>query len=86
MAAHLLQQPHATGKPIAVSREEARTLLGFRRSAYAPVMKEIALKVLDAQIEQNETEPATEANRHRVLAAREIISTLFDGAIADEKA
>lgn len=69
------------GEPIKVSRSEASTLTGFRRSAYAEPIKEILNKVLDNSRVRNETQPATEENRLRIAAVKEVMATLFDGKV-----
>lgn len=81
MAASKLHRADTSGRVIALQQAEARTLMSFQRSAYAPVIKEILLKILDDSRLQNETETANEENRLRVQGARAVIETLFTGKV-----
>lgn len=81
MAAIHLAIPETEGRTVRLSRTEARTLSGFQRSAYAKPMKEILLKLLDDSRIHNESNPATEENRLRVQAVKEVVETLFAGKV-----
>lgn len=81
MTAHRLPMPVGTGRVVRLNRTEASTLTGFQRSAYAEPIKAILLKLLDESRLINETETATEENRMRVAAAKELIEVLFTGKV-----
>lgn len=81
MSAKRLVLPETGGRAVKMSREEATTLLGFRRSAYAAPLRGILLKLLDEVRIHNETETATEENRLQVRAAKKLIEILFDGKV-----
>lgn len=84
MTAHRLERPESVGREIRLTRTESSTLLGFRRSAYAPHIEEILRKVLDDARIQNETEPSTELNRIRVQVIKETLDTLFRSKVGLE--
>lgn len=81
MIANRLVFPGGTGRVLKLSRTEASTLSNFQRSAYAAPIKEILLKVLDDTRIRNETNTATEENRLRVQAAKDMIEVLFSGKV-----
>lgn len=84
MTARKLEWQNSGTTPIKVTRQEASTLEGFRRSAYAPHIKEILLKTLDTTRIQNETQAASEENRLLVAAVKSVVDVLFDGKVVLE--
>ena len=84
MKAYKLEVVEATGRKIILTRKEASTLTSFQRSDYANPLKEILEKVVDDARVQYETEPASEANRMRVMAAKDLLAVLFTGKVETE--
>lgn len=84
MKTYRLRRADSSGRKIRLNRKEASTLLSFQRSPYAEPIKEIALKLLDDARAQNETEVASEFNRARVQAAKDLVATLFSDNVEME--
>lgn len=81
MNAYQLEVAKNPGRKIFLTRKEASTLTSFQRSAYAAPLKDILEKVLDDARVQYETEPASEANRLRVMAAKDLLAVVFTGKV-----
>nr|DAU63249.1 MAG TPA: hypothetical protein [Caudoviricetes sp.] len=68
-------------RQIPLNRMQAQTLTAFRRSNYANEVRDILYEALAVAREENETKPANEGERLRVLAVRSVLSLLFDAQI-----
>lgn len=70
-----------TNKVVRLTKQEAQTLLGFRRSTYAKPIHAIALSALDITREEYETLPADEERRVQVNAVKKVLTALFEGKV-----
>lgn len=68
-------------KTVKLTKQQAQTLLGFRRSTYAAPVHAIALAALDITREEYETLPADEARRMQVDGVKKVLTALFEGKV-----
>lgn len=85
MNAHRIHWGNEAGEPIQLSKTEASTLTSFRRSAYAKPLRDAIEKALASARFINEEQPASETNRHRVNAVKDVMAVLFDSPVELEK-